>query len=107
VIDYTKEDFTETGERYDIIFDAVGKLSKMNRKKELAQNGTHMSVHDKLEKESIKTLVFLKKLAEAGNVTPAIDRIYPLEQLVEAHRYVDNSHKKEHVVITIEQNNKT
>jgi len=107
VIDYTKEDFTERGELYDIIFDAVGKISKSNLKKALTPNGTYMSVHDKLESEKIEDLFFLKELAEEEKIKPVIDRIYPWEQIVEAHRYVDKWRKKGHVVITVGHNNKT
>jgi NADPH:quinone reductase-like Zn-dependent oxidoreductase len=103
VIDYTKEDFTKRDERYDVIFDAVAKLPKSNRKKALAAQGIFMSVHDKIGKENVKHLVFLKELAEAGKLNSVIDRTYPMEQIVEAHRYVDTGHKKGHVVITVIQ----
>jgi NADPH:quinone reductase-like Zn-dependent oxidoreductase len=101
VIDYTKDDFTEQGEHYDVIFDAVGKISKSKSKKALTPKGTIVSIHDKLEKENIKDLVFLKELAEAGKIRPVIDRTYPMEQIVEAHRYVDKWRKKGNVVITV------
>ena len=105
VIDYTKEDFTERDEKYDIVFDAVGKLSKSKRKMALTPNGRFVSVHDKLDKEAIENLFFLRELAEAGKLKPVIDRTYPWEQIVEAHRYVDMGHKKGHVVLTIEHHN--
>ena len=101
VIDYTEEDFTARGERYDLIFDAVAKISKPNRKKALAPQGTYMSVHDSIGSEKAEDLVFLKELVEAGEIEAVIDRTYAFEQIVEAHRYVDKGHKKGNVVITV------
>jgi NADPH:quinone reductase-like Zn-dependent oxidoreductase len=105
VIDYTKEDFTNREELYDIIFDAVGKTSKANCKKALAPNGKYVSVVG-YGRPEVRTedLILLKELIEAGQIKAVIDRCYPLEQIVEAHRYVDQGHKKGNVVITVEQN---
>ncbi|MFX1540368.1 MAG: NAD(P)-dependent alcohol dehydrogenase [Promethearchaeota archaeon] len=104
VIDYTKEDFTVKGELYDFIFDAVAKISKANRKKALTTKGTYMSAHDSIGSEKVDDLIFLKELVEAGKIKPVIDRTYPWEQIIEAHRYVDKGHKKGNVVITVEHN---
>ncbi|MCB0429658.1 MAG: NAD(P)-dependent alcohol dehydrogenase [Flavobacteriales bacterium] len=85
VIDYTKEDFTESGETYDVIFDAVGKSSPEQNKKSLKPEGQRLSIQTST-KETIELLLFLKKLVEAGDVKPVIDRSYPLEQTADAHR---------------------
>lgn len=107
VIDYTKEVFMERVDRYDIIFDAVGKISKSKSKKALTPSGVFVSVHNKLGKENTKNLVFLKNLVEKGKIKPIIDKIYPWEHVVDAHRYVDKGHKKGHVVITIKNDIKS
>jgi NADPH:quinone reductase-like Zn-dependent oxidoreductase len=122
VIDYTKEDFTKSGETYDVIFDVVGKSSFSGCMRSLKKEGIYLqtvavpplsvrmrwtsmtsgkkliggTAHPKTE-----ALIFLKELVEAGKIKPVIDRRYPLEQIVEAHRYVDKGHKKGNVVITI------
>ena len=110
VIDYTVEDFTKSGETYDVVFDAVGKASPSQCKKVLKKGGIYLNVtKDSGDGKDLKVedLLFLKEIIEAGNLKSAIDRTYPLEQIVEAHRYVDKGHKKGNVVITVEHNNKT
>jgi len=101
VIDYTKEDVSSRGEHYDIIFDTVAKLPKSKALKALSPNGTFVSMAKLSTKESIENLVFIKERIEAGEIKAVIDRCYPLEQMVEAHRYVDAGHKKGNVVITV------
>lgn len=102
VIDYTKENFATSDEQYDIIFDAVGKTSKSHVKKALTPRGRYLSVEgDGVAAVSSKDLVFLRELVEAGQYKSVIDRLYPLEQIPEAHRYVDKGHKKGNLVITV------
>jgi NADPH:quinone reductase-like Zn-dependent oxidoreductase len=105
VIDYTKEDLISRGDLYDYIFDAVGKKKssklKSQCKKVLTQNGKYMSVDRGSPKTIPEHLVLLNELIEAGHFKAVIDRTYPLEQMVEAHRYVDKGHKKGNVVIIV------
>ena len=127
VIDYTREDFTRTGQTYDIILDAVGKSSFSRCKGSLKPRGVYLSTVPTLAiypqmlwtsmigskraviaaaglrpaSEKTKGLVFLKGLLEAGEIEPVIDRRYPLERTAEAHRYVDQGHKKGNVVIAV------
>jgi len=124
VIDYTKENFTESGEIYDVIFDTVGKSSFSGCKRSLKKGGflleavmkvshlvrsrwTSMKVIGGVATEKTEDIVFLRELIEVGKLKSAIDRRYPLEQIVEAHSYVDKGHKKGNVVIALEHNNKT
>ena len=123
VIDYTREDFTQNSQIYDVVFDTVGKTSVSRTKRSLKGNGWYLIAtfglpmlvqllwlsktgSQNLEfgtlEEQTEDLLFLKDLIEAEVIKPVIDRCYPLEQMVEAHRYVENGHKKGNVVITVE-----
>ncbi len=101
VIDYTKEDFSTRLERYDAIFDTVGKFPKPLLAQALAPNGRYESVAKLSTKQSAEELSFIKDLIEAGALRAVIDRCYPLAQTAEAHRYVEAGHKKGNVVIMV------
>jgi NADPH:quinone reductase-like Zn-dependent oxidoreductase len=102
VIDYKKEDFSAIEERYDVIFDTVAKFPKSRALKLLVPNGTFVSMARLDTKEAMENLIFIKELIEVGAIKTVIDRCYPLEHMVEAHRYVDAGHKKGNVVITVD-----
>lgn len=106
VIDYTRDDFTQRPERYDVIFDAVGRRKSAraltDAQRVLTSGGKVTSVDDAFPRPTPADLVALKELAESGALKPVIDRTYPLAEMVEAHRYVDGGHKKGNVVITVE-----
>ena len=128
VVDYTREDFTKTGQTYDIIFDAVGKSSFSRCKSSLKQGGVYLLTVPTLaiflqtlwtskigskkamiaftglrsSSEKTKDLILIKELVEAGKIKSVIDRRYPLEQTADAYTYVDKGHKKGSVVITLD-----
>ena len=103
VVDYTMEDITKKEEQFDIIFDAVGKTSKSACKNILKPNGKYVSVTGTPEKNP-GDLLFLKGIIESGKLKTVIDRRYKLEQIREAHAYVENHHKKGNVVVNIIEN---
>ena len=103
VIDYTKEDFMLLGETYDVIFDAVGKISSSQGKKFLTENGIYLDVHKSSDKCKFKAKALneLKEMIEEDKLKTIIDRTYSFEEIVEAHRYVDKGHKKGNIAITV------
>jgi len=132
VVDYTKEDFTKSGQIYDIIFDTVGKSSFSRCKTSLTQEGIYLSTvyglaimlqmlrtsmigskkailmlaGTRSSSQKAEDLIFLKELIEVGKIKPVIDRCYPLEQTAEAHNYVAKGHKKGNVVLTVDHNHR-
>ena len=128
VIDYTQEDFTQSGQTYDVILDVVGKSSFSGSVRSLKQKGRYLLANPGLSHmvrgrwtsmtssknviygaagQKSEDLVYLKELIEAGKVKTVIDRRYPLERTAEAHRYVETGHKKGNVVITVEHSSDT
>jgi NADPH:quinone reductase-like Zn-dependent oxidoreductase len=133
VFDYTREDFTKSGETYDIIFDPVGNSSYSRSKSSLNEGGAYLTAAASKaiipqmlwtsligskkaiivfagllpSSEKAKDLLFLNELFEEGHIKPVIDRVFPLDEAAEAHRYVETGHKKGNVVITVGHNGKT
>ena len=127
VLDYTREDFTKRGQRYDVIFDTIGKSAFSRSLRSLNEGGTYLNANPGLfggvrmrwasrnstkrilpwtGGYSLQNLLALKELIEAGKIKPIIDRIYPMDRIVDAHRYVDSGEKKGNVVITVEHEHK-
>jgi NADPH:quinone reductase-like Zn-dependent oxidoreductase len=122
VIDFTQEDFTKSGEIYDVIFDVVGKISFSRTRRSIKQDGTYLLANParqglqilwngftsrkrvvlQTSNPSVEDLDFLRGLIEEGKIRTVIDRSYPLEEIVEAHRYVETGAKLGNVVITVE-----
>jgi NADPH:quinone reductase-like Zn-dependent oxidoreductase len=132
VIDYTKEDFTENGQTYDIVFDTVGKSSFARCKGSLTRNGVYLdagkistllpmlwtamfgskkallaATYVRPASALSADLATLKELIEAGEIRVVVDRHYPLGRLAEAHRYVETERKKGNVVITVDHKTPT
>lgn len=105
VMDYAREDFTQQGKIYDVVFDAVAKIPPAQARKALKSNGVYLNVHRTSHAQrnttSLQDLHTIKELLEAGKFKPVIDRVYPLEHIAMAHRYVDQGRKKGNVVITV------
>jgi alcohol dehydrogenase len=105
VVDYTVEDFVDRAERYDLVFDAVGKsksVSALRRCRQvLAPGGACVSVDDGTPNLRREDLVLLGELAARGEIRPVIDRTYALDDIVDAHRYVDIGHKRGNVIISV------
>ena len=103
VLDYTRQDFTQSGEIYDVIFDAVGKLDRAHCQNTLKPGGVYLNVHtDSDGADKLENLLRIKELIEEGKLKPVIDRVYPLNQIIEAHHYVEQGHKKGNVVLTLQ-----
>lgn len=128
VIDYTKEDFTQSGETYDLIFDILGKSSFSRCKNSLKKNGRYLLASFKMNhilsmlrtnlggrkkvicgmaSDKKEDLVQIRELVEAGIIKEILDKSYPLDQAAEAHRYIEDGHRKGNVVITVNHDNKT
>lgn len=105
VLDYTREDFVNRAERYDLIFDAVGKRKSAeamrNAGRALTAGGQCISIDDDFPKMTRQDLNLLKQLAESGALKPVIDRCYRLDEIVDAHRYVELGHKKGNVIVRV------
>lgn len=128
VLDYKREDYTKNGQKYDVIMDTIGGSPFWGSLRSLNENGTYLNVNPKMIHRlqiawakgrsnkkllswegsyTTKNLLRLKELVEAGAIKPIIDRRYPLEQIAEAHKYVETDEKKGNVVITVEQRRQT
>ena len=122
VIDYTKENFRENSEQYDVIFDLVASSSILRSSKSLKKNGRYILANPKIlpmfqglwiswtsdknviiemAGESTKDLIEIRELMESGKIKPVIDKRFRLEEMADAHRYVESGQKKGNIVITI------
>lgn len=103
VLDYSRDDITHTGESYDVIFDTVGKFPRSKARKLLTKQGRYISTHASPVKETPDHLSLIRELASTGMLKAVIDQIYPLENIRDAHSYVETGRKKGNVVIRINQ----
>jgi NADPH:quinone reductase-like Zn-dependent oxidoreductase len=101
VIDYTTQDYAAGEATYDVMFDAVGKTTAEHARPALISGGRFVTVSKGLARGTVEDLKLLGEIAEAGNLSPVIDRRYPLERTAEAHAYVEAGHKVGNVVITV------
>ncbi|WP_214817520.1 NAD(P)-dependent alcohol dehydrogenase [Exiguobacterium sp. s59] len=102
VIDYLKEGYDRELGTYDVVFDASGKIEKRLARKHVAENGSFRSVAGQgPASERKEDLMFLNELFESGALQPVIDSVYPLDEIVEAHRYVDRGKKVGNVIVTV------
>jgi len=107
VIDYTTDDFTQSGEKYDLVFDAVGKMESSQRRVSLNETGIYLNVDKDTgsmgkSHEHIEYLTFLQELMEAGKLESVIDSTYPFEKIPEAHAYVETGRKRGCIVVTVD-----
>lgn len=102
VIDYTEQDFTEGTEKYDVIFDAAGKTTRKKTEGVLAEHGRFVSTRTR-RRERVQELYAVREMVAGGAVAAVIDRSYSLDQIPDAHRYVEEGHKRGNVVVVVPQ----
>ena len=101
LIDYLLDDFKKVADRFDIVFDAVGKINKSSAQNILKPKGSFVSVK-MMTKETTNHLLKIKELSEKKKIKPVVDKIYQFNEMIEAHRYVDQGHKKGNVVVLVD-----
>jgi len=107
VLDYSKTDISKTEDRFDVIFDTVGKFPRSKAQKLLAEGGRYVSTHSSPVKEKQEYLSLIRELAEKGTIKAVIDQVYPLEKIRDAHAYVETGRKKGNVVVQINRDHNT
>lgn len=101
ILDYTKDNISQTNEKYDIVFDTVGKFPKSKAKRLLSKNGRYVSTHSSPVKEKQEYLDLIRELASRSIIKPIIDKTYSIQEITDAHAYVETGRKKGNVVITL------